>query len=102
MRYDSVRNYTRAETAAIRSEARRIAAAKVKRPYVCSACGYVHGAQVAHIKPISAFTTAQRDQVNRLSNLAMLCARCHFELDHTRLPVTGRTLAGTRLKRYIR
>lgn len=50
---------------------------------VCSSCGYNKHVQVCHIKPISEYPPeTYLSEINKLTNLLLLCPNCHWEFDH--------------------
>lgn len=53
------------------------------RPQVCERCPYTKHVETCHIKEISSFSLdALVSVINAPDNLLLLCANCHWELDH--------------------
>lgn len=53
------------------------------RGSLCKNCGYDKHTEFCHIQPITSFpATATLKEINKESNLVMLCPNCHWEFDH--------------------
>jgi predicted restriction endonuclease len=62
---------------------RRIDCEQQGRPLVCEECGFEHGVQVCHIKPISEFPLDTKiSEVNNRNNIKLLCPNHHWLFDH--------------------
>lgn len=66
----------------VRNHAHRVMA-RDKRPRVCEVCGYSHHVELAHIKPISSFSSDTLVKIiNHPSNLKWLCPNHHWEQEN--------------------
>ncbi len=62
----------------VREHARKL----YKHITACELCGYDKHVEICHIKPLSSFDlTVLVSEVNKRSNIAILCPNCHWELD---------------------
>ena len=52
----------------------------------CKCCGYAKHIEVCHITPVAAFNDSSLlSEINKLSNLVILCRNHHWEFDHNLL-----------------
>ena len=55
----------------------------------CQNCGYKRHKEFCHIKPISQFSISTKiKDINRESNLLILCPNCHWEFDNNLLSLS--------------
>lgn len=74
--------------AGIRKAARQVYIESGK-PLCCAVCGYSHYFEVAHIKPVSAFSDdTPVSEINNPDNLIGLCPNHHWEFDNGLLKLT--------------
>lgn len=61
---------------------------KELRELPCQSCGYDKHVELCHVKPITSFgSTATLREVNSPDNILVLCRNCHWEFDHSLLPI---------------